>query len=239
VLLDCRFFRFPHQFYIQHPDPLTVVVVFQSRLPLGLSGNDAHEFFEHLMKNYNNVFGTSGDRWIVRVRPDLATTTSSTIEKKKMDGFSDVYRACCAVLGVAARDDIVWDVDHVLFPNVTVLDPREFEQPTESKDLIALFKALMHNSHFKVFVVLFFSVLFYLCFVTSGAGCLSDVFKAQNRSGSSCCSSRSIEQKQIHFFSLFLRMFPCAFLRNFCLDTFSGQRNKRVVAFVASIKWIR
>ncbi len=52
-----------------------------------------------------------------------------------------------------ARDDIAWDVDNVLFPSVRVLDPREFEQPTENKDLIALFKALTHNRHFTELIV--------------------------------------------------------------------------------------
>lgn len=156
---------------MQHPEKEIVVVVFASKPPLGLSGASAHDFFVALLKSYDSIFGNSPDRWIVRVRQDLSPEAPPK-QKKRMDGFTDVYRfvekyfggrkscwfhcvlvkknrACCSFLGLEARDDIVWDVDNVLYPaNVRVLDPREFEQPTESKDLVALFKALSHNGHF-------------------------------------------------------------------------------------------
>lgn len=48
----------------------------------------------------------------------------------------------------------MWDVDHVLWSaGARVLDAREFEQPTENKDLVALFRALAHNRHFTELIV--------------------------------------------------------------------------------------
>ena len=97
-----------------------------------------------------------------------------TYPVKKMGGFSALYTACAAKLGISVREDICWDVDNVCFPNgVTSFDVLEFEQPTESKgwlelsfsllvsiltsfyleDCIALYHALAYNSHFQLLTV--------------------------------------------------------------------------------------
>jgi Ran GTPase-activating protein (RanGAP) involved in mRNA processing and transport len=69
--------------------------------------------------------------------------------EKKMGGFSDLYKAFCAKFSTPFREDIAWDMDQVLCQNgVTTFDAREFEQPTDTKDLMCLYRTIAHNQHF-------------------------------------------------------------------------------------------
>ncbi len=136
---------------INHPDPNTLIISFTHKPPLGLAGPNAHAICSSLLESYDAVFFglPSSSQWTRRVRSDLLPAAQSG-KKKRMDGFSALYRAYCGLAGVACREDIAWDVDNVLHPGgVVAFDAREFEQPTESRDLVALFKALQHNSHFR------------------------------------------------------------------------------------------
>lgn len=101
--------------------------------------------------SYDNVFFglPPAQRMGRRVRADLLPIPTSR-PVKRVDGLGDVYRAYCVLQKASPRLDIVWDVDNIWALNQeTVFDPREFESPLETKDLVALFRALTINMSFR------------------------------------------------------------------------------------------
>lgn len=136
-----------------HPDEKTLVLCWNhDTKPLGISGANVQAACRVLLENFHQTFFSlpSSMQPTRRIRADLIPASlSESRPVKRMDGFSDLYRAYCSKLGCAFRDDIAWDVDNVLCPNgTTVFDPREFELPVEMRDLVALLKSLRFNRSF-------------------------------------------------------------------------------------------
>jgi hypothetical protein len=97
---------------INHPDASTCVISLRNKDPIGLSGPLCHEFVSSLLRGYDHVFfGLPASSQLVRrVRADLQSQPLDMRPTKRMDGFTDLYRAYCAQLKINARMDIVWDV---------------------------------------------------------------------------------------------------------------------------------
>ena len=140
---------------LQHPDKTTLVVQFRNESPLGMVGANAEEIAQHLAVSYREFFAEipSSAMMSERFHDDFAIEYKPTA-LKKMGAFNDLYLACASEGGVGVREDIAWDIEHVLYPNNVVnFDVHEFEQPTDHSDIKMLYKTLGYNSHFKLLSV--------------------------------------------------------------------------------------
>eukprot|EP01088_Endostelium_zonatum_P003433 TRINITY_DN14645_c0_g1_i1.p1 TRINITY_DN14645_c0_g1~~TRINITY_DN14645_c0_g1_i1.p1 ORF type:complete len:720 (-),score=194.53 TRINITY_DN14645_c0_g1_i1:6-2165(-) len=98
------------------------------------------------------------DRFKLDVTPESLSQTitppAADSLSKSSGGFSLVYQSTCNLLNVPAREDVCWDMDHLLPSNrVTEFNMKEFEQPVTPGDFKALIESLSYNNYFTGFVV--------------------------------------------------------------------------------------
>ena len=106
------------------------------------------ECLSAILTEYKNHFpGLPRPFFDVEVEPESRADTASSREML-CGGYIATYRACCKHLGVAVREDICWDLEHLVGEQgLKTLNISEFETPSGA-DVKALLCALRYSMYF-------------------------------------------------------------------------------------------